>query len=327
MVKQIFAILLIALSSLGSCRHVVPSTANSTSSAAIARQTESVQSLPSEKASLWARPILYRFTKNESIFYVFGTIHLPDERFQKFPKELEESYAKSDALYTEIPIDENAQSVILPRLLLPAGQKLSDFVPKQLLERLSSVFEAQKIPFGPVQRIKPWAIALQLVMLDQAESVSKGQPLDAMLYERAKKDEKSIGGLETVVEQLELFDGLTNAEQVEMLKQTLDHREEAKAQGRNILTELLEAYVNGDESRLEAIMREEYDPTDAFSVKLMQRVLFSRNESLTARIVSHVEREPKKTFFFAVGSGHLVGKEGVIERLRQRGIPGVRLVP
>lgn len=320
-----------SLQGFSGCHRPPPSTVPSPALAVTAATVRpgTLASAPNAKSQLarrWTRPFLYRVATKSSPFFLLGTIHVPDARFETLPKELEAAYRLADALYTEIPIEENVQLSMMPFLLLPAGQGLDSLLPKALYERLENVFETRGLPMEPLNRIKPWAISLQVVLLDQSESAAQYEPLDAMLYKRAKADKKAIGGLETVREQLELFDGLTSVEQIEMLEQTLDHRDRATAAGRNIVTEMLDAYVAGEEVALERIMREEYDPTDALSVKLMKRVLFDRNESLTARMLARVRAEPQKVFFFAVGSGHVVGKEGIVERLRQQGLLADRVV-
>lgn len=312
------------------CHRSQPSTAIPVPVAAVVANSVTVTpgvALENQNVRSWKRPLLFRVTTSSKPFFLFGTIHLPDERFETFPAALEDAYRQSDALFTEIPMDDAVQAEIAPMLILPDGQSLLTLLPKTLYERVSSVFVAHGLPFEPFQRLKPWAISMQLAVIDQREALALHQPLDATLYERARADGKEVGGLESVREQLALFEGLDTSEQIEMLKQSLDYRDTTAAEGRDLVEELLSAYVAGNDQTILKLMREEYDPSDALSVKLMNRVLLERNRTLTERILSRVSAAPTKVSFFAVGSGHIVGNDGIVERLRQRGFRTVRVVP
>ena len=66
-------------------------------------------------------------------------------------------------------------------------------------------------------------------------------------------------------------------------------------------------------------MLEEYDPKDPLEAKLMKRLFTDRNERMAERIAKKLKAEPGKSFFFAVGAGHLPGDDGIVERLRKAG--------
>jgi uncharacterized protein YbaP (TraB family) len=67
------------------------------------------------------------------------------------------------------------------------------------------------------------------------------QGLEQYLLERAQRDRKPIYGLETVTDQVRVFDGLTPAEQEALLEQTLSELDSA---GRE-MDELLTAWRDG----------------------------------------------------------------------------------
>jgi uncharacterized protein YbaP (TraB family) len=56
-------------------------------------------------------------------------------------------------------------------------------------------------------------------------------------------------------------------------------------------------------------------------------VFADRNASMTERIMVEVGPTPKEIHFFAVGSGHLIGDDGIVARLRKRGFEVTRVVP
>jgi uncharacterized protein YbaP (TraB family) len=284
--------------------------------------------VPSPQAAPeWRRPFLFRVTAAKKPWYVFGTIHVPDARFDTFPPELEAALRESESVYTEIPMDDATQLALAPRLMLPEGQSLSTVIPPKLHQRVSAAFASHGIPMAPFERMKPWAVSVQVAVLDKLFVLATKKPLDAVVYQRAQASGKTVGGLETPEEQLAVFETLKPKEQTLLLEQAVDFRDQAHAAKRDPLAELLEAYIAGKDEELLRLLKEDYDPKDPLSAKLMKRVFTDRNRTLFERMLARVKASPDKVLFFAVGAGHLVGDDGVVERLRKQGMAPARLVP
>jgi uncharacterized protein YbaP (TraB family) len=288
---------------------------------------EAAASKATEAAASWSRLFLYRIGGGAAPFYVFGTIHLPDPRLDTFPEALDRALESSQRVSTEIPMDEAAQVALVPMLMLPKGQHLGAILPKPLHTKLSSAFAEKGLPIEPFEQLKPWAITMQVAVLDRIVDLATKKPIDAVIYQRAKAEKKEVSGLETAREQLEMFDTLSPSEQVELLQNALDFRAQSQAKHRDVLEELLDAYLRGDDGAIERLMHEEYEAESPLSRKLMKRVFTDRNQSLTERILKQIRRMPKKVQLFAVGCGHVVGTDGIVERLRQHGFSAERLGP
>jgi uncharacterized protein len=273
----------------------------------------------------WQRPFLFRVATKSRPFFVFGTIHLPDKRFDRFPPALEMAMKQAEAVYTEIPMDEATQLSVLPRLVLPEDSSLSSVLPTPLHDGLVQAFEQAGVSFVPFERMKPWAVMTQLGLLDNLPELRALQPLDALIYWRAAEAGKTVGGLETAEEQIELFDSLTLDEQVELLTQTYEQREAARVAERDVGDELLDAYLMGSTEDVTRLMREDYDEETPVGRKLTKRVFTDRNQSLTERIVLHVKAASDKTQLFAVGCVHVVGDDGIVAKLRAQGYAIERL--
>lgn len=267
----------------------------------------------------WKRPLLYRITGKGTSSHLFGTIHLPDQRLDTFPPVLRSALDQSDAVYTEIPLDDASQLAIAPRLMLPGEQTLASILPAPLHRRLSAAFAQQAIPFAPFERMKPWAISVQLAVLDRLTTLAFKKPIDAVIHQRAIEAGKATRALETVEEQVSIFDRLSRSEQIELLRLTLDYQDTVRRSGRDALEELLGAYLAGDTEAILNLVREAYDPNSALSRKLMQQVFSNRNESMANRIAAELRSRTDQRLFFAVGSGHLLGDDGIVKRLQQQG--------
>jgi TraB/PrgY/gumN family/tRNA-splicing ligase RtcB len=193
----------------GSSAAPTPATASAVASAP---PTRSVAVAPPRTPDpVWNRPLLWRIDAKDGgkPSYVFGTIHLPDARLDVMPPGLDQALASADAVYTEIPMDAGTQLGMAPKLMLPKGKTLKATLPNDLYAKVEAMFAAKGLPFAPFDTMKPWVVSTQLLLLDKMMLMLTKKPLDAVVYARAQSEGKKVGGLETVDEQLGVFDGLS----------------------------------------------------------------------------------------------------------------------
>ncbi len=283
-----------------------------------------IQTAKKQVAKIGA-PLLWKIEGGKQTAYVFGTIHLPDDRVTKLRPQVEKAFAASKEVQTEIPMDLATQMGMVQKLFLPDNKTLKDVVPAELFSRVETLFKAKGLPMAGLDRFKIWAVAAQLVLLDKIMEFASKKPLDTQLYERAGKEGKTQGAIETVDEQLAVFDSLTMDEQIRMLKQTLDQMDEKKKEGSDPLEELVLAYLSGDLKVIEAAMNDSYDPESDLDKKIMKRLILDRNKTMAERIAKRVRKKDAKPIFFAVGAGHLVGNEGVVTLLEKAGLKLTRM--
>ncbi len=253
--------------------------------------------------------------------FLFGTIHLPDERVKRLQPAVRQAFAMSGAVYTELPMETAVMMEAAQRSMLPDGKMLIDVLPEKLYERTEAYVtkKAPGFPFAALERLKVWAIAVQLSMLDIMEEMARNEPLDMTLYNRAKRQDKEVGGLETLDEQIGVFDSLSTAEQIEMLEQSLQLLEDADKEGRDMLEELTRSYLKGDEELMVKLAFEYLDLSKPLNKKIFQKLLIERDERMAERIAEKVRAAPDKSFFFAVGAMHMAGEKGVDALLEKDG--------
>jgi len=291
---------------------------------------ELAQAKPAADVKPTEHPLLWRIAPADGkgpASYLFGTIHIPDDRVLALPAVVTKAIDGCAALYTEIPMDMATQISLSPRMMLPGDETLDTILPEKLYARLAKLFKDKDLPLAPLSKMKIWAIATQVVMLDHIMEFASKQPLDMVIYKRAQQAGKKVGGLETVEEQISVFDDLTQAEQIRMLEQTLDLIDEYKAKGKDAIDELIQAYLSGQDKKLLDAMMESYDPNNELDRKVMKRLFTDRNERMSERIAKKLSASPGKSIFFAVGAGHLVGDQGLVALLREAGYQIERVKP
>jgi uncharacterized protein len=268
--------------------------------------------------------------------YLYGTIHVPDARVTNLPPSVLQAFASSAAVFTEIPMDGALQLGMMGKMMLPGDQSLSEVVGPELYTRLSQAIQRSLPKDSPgamatamtamLTRLKPWAAMLQLTMIEFLPDMMAGnKALDTMLFDRAKSEGKETGGLETIDEQLAVFEVLTMDEQVRLLKLTLDTMDEAHKAGRSQARELIEAYLTGDLDKLADMSNESMKGEAELQKKFMARALDGRNVVMVDRLLAKRAERPTKVCFFAVGTLHYAGAEGILSLLEKKGLKVTRV--
>lgn len=157
---------------------------------------------------------------------------------------------------------------------------------------------------------KPWAVALFLMMPD----ADPANVLDFTLQRMATEQRKSVSALETVDEQVDVFDRLGEREQVALLRDAVENRERLPA----LIQRLVGAYLARDLAALNRISEESHGDAETRRVTdaLMHRLLYERNVRLAQRADALFGAGGA---FVAVGALHLYGERGVLAELARHG--------
>lgn len=260
------------------------------------------------------RPFLWR-VDGEVPSYLFGTIHLPDERATDVHPEVEAALGTADAVFTELAMDQMVSPKLVAALQIPDGKTLGDIAPAALVERVGKKLGLPDGSRASALRVRPFALSVQVVLQRRA---STGTALDMQIYKDAKSAGKQVGGLETIEEQLAAMGSLDLAGELGLLTVSLDVLDDFERRGRDLCDEMLDAYCDGDTRRLLSffdLMGGEGSPWQTLSRSL----LTDRNLRMAERIDRMLHDAPKRRFVFAVGAGHLVGATSVVDLLRARG--------
>lgn len=280
----------------------------------------SLDALPTEAPFLW-------MIEGDTPTFLFGTVHLPDERVLALPGVVEAAFDVSDALYTEIDMSPATMMATVSGMQLPEGTTLHDVLPPALIERSEKYLASRGLSLMLFARFKPTFFAAQLALLDELEALATQQPLDAVLASRSASEGKETRALETIDEQLAVFDAFDDEEAARMLEMTLDYLEELEADDRSPTDELVELYLAGDEEKLADKMYEYFDPDDTFTETFIEVAVVDRNRRMAERIEEWMSKEPERVHFFAVGALHFPMDDGLLARLRARGHEITRLTP
>jgi uncharacterized protein YbaP (TraB family) len=247
--------------------------------------------------------------------WLLGTFHVADPRITTMHPATEQAFAEASAVFTELALDGKVVGEVMRRTLLPKGQRLRDVMPPELWQRLERHFATRRASLVALERMQPWAVAAGLVV----EGHTGGDPFDLQIYKDAKNAGKEVGGLELVDEQMQVFERLGTDGGVAYLQQTLDLLDRYRAEGKVYIEQMIRAYAAGDDAALLRFFDEAAAMDQELWATLMKALLTDRNLRMVDRMAAKLRAAPSRSFFFAVGAGHCVGGDNLVELLRDRG--------
>ncbi len=238
--------------------------------------------------------------------YLYGTIHMICETDFFIKDGLKEKFGNTDKLYLEIDMDDPAMNMKMLQLAMLKDKKLSDFFTHEEYAKLNDFFrDSIKMPLAMMSTMKPFT--LFSLMLMKAMPCDQQKSYELTFVEMAKQQSKEVLGLETIEDQMKVFDELPDSAQAQMVMRYVNEF----AEQRKEFTKLVDNYKNQDLDALYAAIIASPDMEgvqDAF--------LFARNRRWIPVIEEAAKKEP---IFIAVGAAHLPGDEGVINLLRKKG--------
>jgi len=242
--------------------------------------------------------------------YLFGTIHSDDPRVLALPARVQTAFDLADGFVMEAVPDPEAVDKARRVMLFGDGRRLSAALPMDLYRQVVEAAASRGLTTAAIEPLKPWA----LVTLLSAPPSRSGEFLDLMLYRNAQEQGKPVAGLETLSEQMEILDGLSEAEQIALLRETLATIGELG----EVQTRLLAAYVRRDLdslTQLNAMYRRWSSPE--LAARVQELAIDERNARMAERLRPLLDQGGR---FIAIGALHLPGPKGVLQRLLDAGL-------
>jgi uncharacterized protein YbaP (TraB family) len=271
--------------------------------------TNSAAGAISEAATRFNKGLLWKIELPGTLAsFVFGTIHSDDRRVTTLPEPVARSLNDSKRFVMEAIVDGDALVSMAEVMFFNDDRTLEQVIGRKLYGDTIKALTARGMPTRGIEKQKPWAVMLALSM----PTPKTGEYLDLVLQARATRMSKPVSGLETIAEQLSVFNGLPISDQIALLKDTVRSQPTLDRQ----FEELHQAWLARD---LAAIMAlgEKYKPGDERLYRnVMDRLLTQRNLRMVERIGPNLKEGGA---FIAVGAAHLPGESGLLYLLEKAG--------
>lgn len=243
----------------------------------------------------------------EEASYLFGTIHLTCDA--ALDDDVKKALDNTSRIVLELDMDDPAvTSKMMSSTLLADGKTIKDFVSEEDYVAIDSLFTKNMgLSIKLMENVKPFFLSSMFYpkMVD-----CPMESFELELMKVAKEQNEAIDGLETIEDQLQVFEDIPLEDQyadlVRMAKDNLEY-------DKNIFAKMLKIYEEEDITALLDMMNDENNQTVSDHQDVL---LVNRNKNWISKIESYAKEEPT---FFGVGAGHLAGENGVINLLRQAG--------
>ncbi|MFM8331546.1 MAG: TraB/GumN family protein [Candidatus Methylumidiphilus sp.] len=269
------------------------------------------------------RAFFWKASGEKGTVFLLGAPHFGDKSFYPLPQMVIDSVSNADAVVVESDIwnyDDKARAGALK------GRGRYEDKKDNLENHVLSVTWNKAVDMGNklgineemLRQYKPWLASLLLASesLKQSGFYNPDMDLDKTFLKNTQ-GKKPIMELESVEEQVSLFDGLSGREQEQMLLQTLN----ALGRGPDRYKTIAEAWKKGDLEYMDQIVKQPFDNGDV-SMKLLKLFFEDRSERIANRLKELAE--DGRTYFAVVGAGYLGGDKGVLKLLEAKGFKVVQ---
>jgi len=257
--------------------------------------------------------------------YVFATLHLSDSRITSFSPRLRAAIADSKIVALEtIETGAVLRGAIANHRAAWRRATIADadLGANRLLNRtdfaqLEALAARKGIAKSAVHTFKPSVLTLMLDL----PSCATGSPgaetyVDELVANIARKNKIPTVGLETLIEQLEVLDGLPRKTAQDLLIAILRQAE----RGEDVNETMVARYAEGDIGGMLAWLRSAEPIPGVAQAQIPQvfvdRLITQRNYRMRDRALTLLKQGGA---FIAVGASHLPGKEGLLFLLEKDG--------
>lgn len=266
-------------------------------------------------------PAIWRLDHGGNFLYVFGTVHAgKPEYYKPFPRDIAVAFGQADVIAVEADISDRTRAIehTRKRRYTPP-ERVEDHVPQALLSDLLEALPRGKSTFDALRMSerRPLELATNVASLSAAfrpGELSTAHGMELPLLTLAKKHSKPIVEIEGFDRALQFERMLSTSQEIELLRATIVRARRGDFHG--ILREQFQHWERGD---LVGLAR----AIDAFcngspiERTNCHRMYDARHPHMVARIEEFIRSG--KRHFVMVGAGHLVGSNGLIALLQQRG--------
>ncbi len=240
--------------------------------------------------------------------YLFGTIHSDDTRLSALPSPVKLHLDQATSFTMEALVNGPGILAMAEAMFFNDDNTLETVLDKDLYQRTVNALAKHGLPEASALKMKPWAAMATLSVPPPASGVY----LDLALQLEATRQAKPTYGLETIAEQIEVFNALPMDDQVALLRETVARHNDMARQ----IEELIHAYIKRDLAGLAAI-EQKYKIGDArLHQTLTDRLIVKRNRLMLERMRPRLR---EGNAFIAVGALHLVGGDGLLALLENIG--------
>jgi len=252
--------------------------------------------------------------------YLMGSIHVLRPSDYPLAPALLQAYSAAQFIYMEVNLQEldsqAVQAELMESALMPEDKGLPAVLGKERYANAYSLAHEVGVELSSFDQFAPWFAAEAISQLQLMHLGFQPQSgVEAYFLERARSDGKSVAGLETLHDQIALFQDMPLEQQATYLLSSLQQAQQLPKE----VDDMVHAWQRGDTQWFTNELESELgaDP------QLYRSVLVARNRKWLPKIEALLKDD--RNYLVIVGTGHLVGRGSVIDLLKKDGIGATQL--
>jgi uncharacterized protein YbaP (TraB family) len=262
-------------------------------------------------------PLLWKVSDADNSVYLLGSFHLLRGDDYPLSPDIDSAFAASDKVVFEVPPEQMLDPAMAQKFLTAAGysdgRTLTQVLPAALREKFARILAQRGASIAQFDAYEPWFINLSLMLgMSQQLGFSPEKGMDQYLMQRAAAANKPTSGLESIDLQLQVLDASPMDEQIVSLKEFLDKPLEMPG----MLGDVHSAWRDGDVARLDKLTRDEMREKTPQTYRMVN---VERNQAWLPQIQAMLDNAKKGDTLVVVGALHLLGDDGIVGKLREKG--------
>ncbi|MDH5600901.1 MAG: TraB/GumN family protein [Gammaproteobacteria bacterium] len=257
---------------------------------------------------------VWKVTKGNHHLYLGGTIHLLGKSDYPLPPAFNTAYHEASRLVFEADMmkfqSPEYQNIFMQKISYPDDKSLKDVLNKKNLVALEKFFTDRDMPFDPMLRFKPGMLVMMLTVIEMKRLNIAGIGVDQFYINKGLKEGKKFSFLEEVDEQLAFIVDMGKDNPNELVEYTLRDMHQLATQ----LAAIKKAWRTGNNAELKKVALIPWK--DGFP-ELYNTLMVKRNHKWIPKIENMLKT--KEVEFVMFGALHMVGDDGVLKLLQQRG--------
>ena len=271
-------------------------------------------------------PLLWKVTDGDGhTMYLFGTIHVGDERSNAVLEKLSPVLESCDALAVEFDVvayenDLAAAAQDMLRFMLTDGTTIEDHMPAELYERAYTLLDEAGLYPGMMKyyNLQMWAQLVETAAITTHSDLDAEHAMDSLLINCAYEKKIPVWDVESASYQMELLNSLSDEACLLQIQTTLD----SLGAYRVSLNIMYRLWLSGDRDAFWKLVAAETDgtiddPAAADMADFNAVLIDERNLAMAEKAKEFMETG--KTVFFAVGAAHMANETGIVALLTAAG--------
>lgn len=260
-----------------------------------------------------AQTSLWQVEKDGKQLYLGGTVHLLMKQDFPLPQAFEQAFNAADIVVLEANTQLMQQPVVAKKVQSAMhyqdGRQLTSVLTTDIAQQLEDYLQHNALPVNAFNTMTAGAVSMTITVMEMHKLGITESGVDVIYHRRAQQQNKPLLFLETLEQQIGFIASMGDGIEDELIASTLSDIHELPSYMRQMVKDWREGNVVSLEHTVLQDMRE--------YPSVYQSLLLQRNQAWLPQIENMLQTDKVETVF--VGVLHLIGDDGLIAQLRQRG--------